>query len=656
MAVPASKFLPIHHLLLFAALWAAAIAAARAAPTEWTAVGGDAGGMRYSPLAEIDRGNVHRLKVAWIYRHGDFRSGWPESPLKGTAFQATPLMVDGRLIFSTPFNRVIALDPETGKELWVFDPKIDRSRRYPNKYVSRGVGYWRDAKANGKCASRVFLGTLDARLIALDAASGAPCTDFGVDGTIDLLRGIEPIVDPWEYNVTSPPTVIGDRVVVGAAVADMIRRIQPPGAVRAFDARSGTQLWRFDTTPRDGEAGQETWTGESWRQAGGASVWSVITADLERDLVFLPVKPAGPDHYGGDRPGDNLYSDSVVALNAATGRRVWHFQTVHHDVWDYDLAAPPVLTRIRVDGAAVDAVVQLTKTGSVFVLDRATGRPLFPVEERPVPTRSTLPGERLSPTQPFPVKPAPLVPQTLSESDLWEGHPHFDRCRRRFATMHNEGIFTPPSEHESLLYPGAIGGANWSGGAFDPQSGYLYVPTNDLALVLRLKKLPEENFHHTDDVILHSALRALDWLFRGTGTGLRYHVARREAFAEGGVPCQRPPWGSLTAIDLNRGEIVWREPVGKTREGVPGSVNFGPPLVTAGGVVFHAGGAEARLRAHDARTGSILATYDLPAGLHAGAMTYKLRSDGRQFLVVAPGGYVDLSRLGDYVMAFVLAD
>lgn len=646
----------VRHRWVLALSSAAVLSVALAAPIEWPVVGGDAGGMRYSPLADIHRGNVHRLKVAWTYRHGDFRSSWPESPLKGTAFQATPLMVEGRLIFSTPFNRVIALDPESGRELWVFDPKIDRSRRYPNKYVSRGVAHWRDAKATGKCASRVILGTLDARLIALDAVSGAACTDFGVGGTIDLLQGIEPLVDPWEYNVTSPPTVIGDKVVVGSAVADMIRRIQPPGAVRAFDARSGRLLWRFDTTPKQGEAGQETWAGESWREAGGASVWSVITADPERDLVFLPVKPAGPDHYGGDRPGDNLYSDSVVALNASTGKRVWHFQTVHHDVWDYDLAAPPVLARLRIDGASVDSVVQLTKTGLVFVLDRATGQPLFPVEERPAPTGSALPGEAVSPTQPFPVRPAPLVQQTLSERDLWDAHPHLDRCRRRFAALRNEGMYTPPSEQESLLYPGAIGGANWSGGAFDPHTGYLYVPTNNLALVLRLKKLAQDNFHHTDDVILHSGLRALTWLFRGTGTGLRYHVARREIFAEGGIPCHRPPWGSLSAIDLNRGEIVWQMPVGKTREGVPGSMNFGPPLVTAGGIVFHSGGADPRLRAHDARTGAILATYDLPAGLHAGPMTYKLRSDGKQYLVVAPGGYVDLSPLGDYVMAFVLAD
>lgn len=635
------------------------IAYARAAAgqaSDWPAVGGDPGGMRYSPLAEINRSNVGRLKVAWMYRHGDYRSGWPERSLKGTAFEASPIVVDGRLIFSTPFNRVIALDPETGHELWVFDSKIDRTRRYANKYVSRGVAYWRAAGVNGRCATRVFHGTLDARLIALDAATGKPCPDFGRDGTVNLLAGIEPLIDPWEYNITSPPTIVGDRVIVGAAIADLIRRIHPPGPVRAYDARNGKLVWQFNTIPRQGEFGTRTWHNDSWRYTGGASVWSIMTADIERGMVFLPVKPAGPDHYGGDRPGDNLFSDSVVALDAATGKRLWHFQTVHHDLWDYDLAAPPNLVRVTHGGREIDAVAQATKMGSVFLLDRATGAPLFPVEERAVASTSELVGEWVSPTQPFPVRPPSLVPQTMTKDDLWKDHPRREQCERRFAALKNDGIFTLPSERDSLLYPGPIGGANWSGGAVDPTSGYLYVPTNNLALTLRLKKLPAENFARTDGVILHSGWRAIDWLINGTGTGLRYHVAERELFAEGGIPCNAPPWGTLVAVDLNRGEIVWRAPVGHTKEGVAGSMNFGPPLVTAGGLVFHGGGAQAKLRVHDAASGKVLATYDLPAGLHAGAITYRLKPEAKQFLVVAPGGYTGLSKLGDYVIAYVLAD
>lgn len=643
---------------MIASILLTVVANAAEVPTtsDWPTVGGDPGGMRHSALADINRSNVHRLKVAWTYRHGDYRSGWPQSDQKGTAFEATPLMVNDRLIFSTPFNRVIALNPETGKPLWTFDPKIDRSRRYANKYVSRGVAYWHDATATGPCASRILLGTLDARLIALDAATGMPCTDFGDNGTANLLEGIEPLVDPWEYNLTSPPTVVGDRVIVGSSVADMIRRVQPPGAVRGYDVRTGKLVWRFNTIPQESEFGASTWHDKNRRDQGGANVWSTMTADISRGLVFLPISSAGPDHYGGDRPGENLFSDALVALDAATGKRMWHFQTVHHDVWDYDLPAAPNLVRVRHVGKNIDAVAQLTKTGMVFLFNRDSGMPLFPIEERAVPKNSDLPGEWLSPTQPFPLKPTPLVPQRLTEADLWEQHPKLEACRKQFAGLRNEGIFTPPSERGSLLYPGLIGGANWSGGAFDPETGYLYVPTNNIALTLHMKKLSEENFGHTDDVILQSALRALSWYLNGQGTGLRYHMIQRKLFAEGGIPCNRPPWGTLLAVDLNRGEIVWQVPVGHSKEGIPGSMNFGPPLVTAGGLVFHAGGAEAKLRAHDAKTGGVVTTFDLPAGLHGGAMTYKLRPSGKQFLVVAPGGYVGLSKLGDYVIAYTLPD
>src|SRR5262245_20858418 len=265
----------------------------------WPITGGDPGGMRYSPLADIHRGNVAKLHVTWTYRHGDYRSGWPEKAVRGTSFEATPVLVEGRLIFTTPYNRVIALDPETGAEQWAFDPKIDKDRRFANMMINRGVAYWRDATAQGTCSSRAFLATLDARLVALDVASGKPCPDFGSGGIVNLLDGIEPLVDPWEYNVTSPPTIVGDVVIVGSSIADMIRRIQPPGAVRAYDARTGALIWRFNTIPHVGEDGVETWEQESWQQTGGANVWSTMTADLERGLVFLPVTTAGPDFFGG---------------------------------------------------------------------------------------------------------------------------------------------------------------------------------------------------------------------------------------------------------------------------------------------------------------------------------------------------------------------
>jgi quinoprotein glucose dehydrogenase len=634
------------------------VRAARAAPViaDWPVTGGDSGEQRFSPLHDIDRSNVNRLQVAWTYRHGDYRSGWPD-PFKATAFQSTPVVIDHRLIFTTPYNRVIALDPESGRELWTFDAEIDKGRRFGNLMVNRGVAYWRDPDGHDPCSRRVLFGTLDARLIALDATTGMPCSDFGSAGTVNLLDGIDHLVDPWEYNVTSPPTVVGDVVIVGSSIADEVRRIQPSGAVRAYDVRTGALRWRFDTIPRTGAFGSETWENHGEQITGGANVWSTITADHDRGLVFLPVSTAGPDFIGVDRPGANLFSDSVVALDARTGERRWHFQTVHHDLWDYDLAAPPALVRLRRDGRDVDAVVQGTKTGLIFVLDRDTGAPLFPVEERPAPA-SDIPGELASPTQPFPVKPPPLVPLTLSEDDLWDADPkHRERCRARLRTLRNAGIYTPPATTWTVVYPSTIGGTNWSGGAFDPARGLFFVPTNNVVHLVRLDPLPPENFFATDGIVMHTTFSGLRWALCRTGTGLRYGQLR-DAFVEDGRPCVKPPWGMLHAVDLNRGEIRWQLPVGEdTDMGVRGLVNLGPPLVTAGGLVFHAGSTDLKLRAHDADTGAILATFELPAGLHAGPVTYKLRPDGKQYLVIAPGGHQRLgSRLGDYVIAYTLPD
>ena len=625
----------------------------------WPVTEGAAGGGRYSPLTEINRTNVSQLKVVWMYRHGDFRSGGllPDKYFKGTAFEATPIVVEGRLIFTTPFNRVVTLDPKTGAELWTFNPKIDRGRRFGNMMINRGVAYWLDPNAEGVCASRVFLGTLDARLIALDVKTGKLCRDFGNAGTVNLLDGIQHLVDSWEYNVTSPQTIVGDNVIVGSSIADITRRIMPSGAVRAYNARSGALVWRFNTIPQEGEYGNETWERGSWRHNGAANVWSTMTADLERGLVFLPVSSVGPDLYGGDRPGANLFSDAVVALDAKTGELVWHFQTVHHDIWDYDLAAPPILVRVEHNGREIDAVVQLTKTGLVFVLDRETGNAILPVEERPVPP-SDVSGEMAWPTQPFPVKPPPLVPHHLTEDDLWdEDASHLEACKKKLRKLRNEGIFTPPSERGSLLYPGATGGSNWSGGAFDPTSGILYVPTNNLAMSHRLEKLPDANFEKTDGRPMRGGFAGIWWALTGRGTGLRYSMIDRKLLWEGGIMCNRPPWGTLAAVDLNVGDIQWQVPVGEDKNGVRGLFNLGPPLATAGGLVFHGGTTDQRLWAYDGQTGKVLATFELPAGLHAGPISYKLDPDGKQYLVVAPGGHTLLgSRLGDYIIAYTLPD
>jgi quinoprotein glucose dehydrogenase len=631
------------------------------APAEWRYTEGAAGGGRYSPLTDINRDNVASLRVAWTYRHGDFSDGGnlPDHVNKGTAFEGTPIVVDGRLIFTTPFNRVIALDPENGREIWVFDPRIDRKRRLANMYINRGVAYWSDARSpSAPCGSRVFLATLDARLIALDAASGRPCPDFGAAGTVDLLAGLAPVVDPWEYNVTSPATVVGDLVIVGSSIADTLRRRSPPGDVRAFDAHDGRLRWTFHTIPHGGELGTETWGGESWRDAGAGNVWSTMTADLERGLVFLPVTSPSPDFYGGQRPGANLFTDSLVALRAATGERVWHFQVVHHDIWDYDLPAPPNLVQVVQDGRTIDAVALATKMGFVFVLDRATGVPLFPVEERPVPA-SDVPDEQPWPTQPFPTKPPPLLPARLSESDLWDTSPQrLEKEIAEFRRLRNDGIFTPPSLRGSIVYPSTGGGANWSGAGYDPIGGRLFVPINNVAHVIALHEVADPGDDHGAIRPLRGGFRGLWWVLTGRGTGLRYWVDPRRGrrlFGRDGIPLNKPPWGFLVAIDLHRGEVLWKVPSGGDEHGFRGLFSYGPVLVTAGGLVFHAGSGDLRLRAHDAASGKVIATFGLPAGLHAGPITYKLRPEGKQYLVIAPGGHIGLgSKLGDYVIAYAL--
>ena len=649
-------------LLLVGCLLAGAAHAADPGPTaDWPYTEGAPGGGRYSPLTDIHTGNVHRLEVVWTYRHGDYRKGpFPYQINKGTAQESTPLVVDGRLLLTTPSNRVIALDPETGRELWTFDPEIDLSRMYANMIINRGIAYWTSPSSQRPwCRQRVFLATLDMRLIALDAATGVPCGDFGEAGTVDLLDGLVPVADTWEINVTSPPTVVGDVVIVGSSIADTIRPKEPPGDVRAFDAHSGRLLWTFHTIPHPGEAGYETWESGAARRTGAVNVWSTITADLERGWIFLPVSTPSPDFYGGDRPGANLFSDSVVAIEAATGRRLWHFQTVHHDLWDYDLAAPPNLVRIRREEREIDAVAQVTKSGFVFVLDRESGTPLFPVEERPVPA-SDIPSERAWPTQPVPVRPPPLVPQRLTEADLYAPTPkHWEACRKKLASLRNEGLFTPPSEGGSLLYPFTAGGANWSGAGYDPARGWLFVPVNNLAHVIHLTKLSASNASQSQAKPMRGGLRGLWFAITGRGTGHRYWLSPirgRTLFEHDGIPCNAPPWGMLVAVDLNAGEIRWSVPTSSRGTGL-GGLNFGPPLVTAGGLVFHAGTTELMLRAHNAATGAVIATFELPAGLHAGPITYKLRPDGKQFLVIAPGGHVGVgSKLGDYVIGYALPD
>src|SRR5262245_42714839 len=461
-------------------------------PGEWTAYGRDALGSRFSPLTQITRDNVARLEVAWTYRTGEVDAS-TQRPAK---LETTPLMVDGALYLSTPFGRVIALDPETGKERWTFDAKPDRSANWGD-FASRGVSTWLDPRAavGAKCRRRLYVGTIDARIIALDAGTGALCTGFGKGGTVSLQRGLRsgPYY-PGEYELTSPPAVINGIIVSGSAVADNNRTDAASGEVRAYDARTGALKWWWDPVPRDStDPAWSSWRGPLAHSTGAANAWSVIAADSSRDLVFVPTGSASPDYYGGERLGDNRYANSIVALRASTGRVVWHFQTVHHDLWDYDNAAPPALATITHDGRRVDVVLQATKTGQLFVLDRDTGKPVFPVEERTVPA-STVFGERASATQPFNTVLPALSPQGLPLDSVWGATPdERERCLEQIRPLRNDGIFTPPSLQGTIAVPSNVGGAHWGGLAFDPQRQLAIVPVNRIAAFIQLVRLEEHD-------------------------------------------------------------------------------------------------------------------------------------------------------------------
>jgi quinoprotein glucose dehydrogenase len=619
---------------------------------EWGAYGGDAGGTRYSPLTQIDRENVGHLAVAWTYRTGDVSDGTRTQ--RKTSFQATPIVVDGTLYLSTPFGRVIALDPETGRERWTFDPKLDLWVPYGDDLISRGVSTWLDAAApaDARCRRRVFIATNDARLIALDAATGTPCADFGHDGQVDLGRDVG-FAYPGEYHITSPPAVVRDLIVVGSAINDNMRVDAPRGIVRAYDARTGALRWGWDPIPRDAsDPARRTWLDDSASRTGAGNAWSIISADAERNLVFVPTGSASPDFYGGERKGQNLYTNAVVALRASTGEVLWHFQVVHHDLWDYDVPAQPVLVTMRRDGAVLPAVAQATKMGHLFFLHRDTGAPLFPVEERPV-ARSPVPGEETWPTQPFPTAPRPLVPQTLSAADAW-GLTFWDRgrCRQRMATLRSDGIFTPPSVEGTIIFPGSAGGTNWGSVAFDPGREVVIVNTSRLAHVVTL--IPRDRYN-----VARAEHRDGEY---GRQAGTPYAMRREALLSPLGIPCNPPPWGTLASVEVASGRIRWEVPLGTIRDLMPlpipirwGTPNMGGPIATASGLVFIGAAMDRYVRAFDTDTGAELWKGRLPAGGQATPMTYRLRADGRQYVVIAAGGHSRMgTKLGDYVVAFAL--
>ena len=592
---------------------------------EWPVYGGDPGASKYSPLDDVNRDNVAQLRLAWSWETGEVPK--PEFVTSPGMFEATPLVVGGVMYLSTSYNRVVALDAATGRELWAYDPGAYRAGQPPNGtgFVHRGVALWRDGDT-GKL--RVFMNSRD-RLLQLDAATGKPVEGFGDKGAVNLLEGLQWSVNPRHYTNTSPPVVWKDLVILGNGVADrLVYPRDPPGDVRAFDARTGKQVWSFHTVPREGEPGVETWGKGSHTRTGHANVWAPISLDAARGLVYLPVGTPSNDFYGGNRPGSNLYADSLVCLDAATGKRVWHQQLIHHGLWDYDPPAPPLLVTLTHKGRAVDAAVQLTKQGFVFVFDRVTGEPLFPVEERAVPP-SDVPGESAWPTQPFSTGLPPLVPQGVTLDDATDLTPALNAEARAVLAKARLGpLFTPPSLQGTVQRPGLLGGATWGGGAFDPETGVLYAKVNNS---------PEIVYPDITD-----AAGNVPDIGPNDAPAISLYLKHR-------IPVLKPPYAFLDALDLQAGRMLWQQPFGddaKVRAHralagarLPpklGAVGSAGVIVTKGGFVF-GGGGDTAVHAVDARTGADLWTY--PTGdLKTNGTPMSYRVGGRQFLVIAVGG------------------
>jgi len=636
------------RLAFFAVILAGCTASAAAQiGDDWPNYGNDPGGMRHSSLAQITRANVATLKVAWVFHSGDISDG--KDGRRRSGFETTPLLVDGKLYLTTPFNRVIALDPVTGKQIWAYDPKVDLTLDYGDGLINRGAASWLDPtrRAGELCGRRIFEATLDARLIALDAATGKPCPDFGASGQVSLGNipgyqgsGLGEPKRGW-YHMTSPPAVIDDIVIVGSSIDDNNRADMPSGVVRAFDARTGALRWSWDPLPRTSSDPTSPWL------TGAANAWSIMAVDPVRDLVFVPTGSASPDYYGGLRPGDDKWANSVVALHARTGELAWGFQLVHHDLWDYDTASPPLLATIPHEGRTVPVVIQGNKTGLLYVLDRDTGKPVFPVVEKAVP-RSDIPGEQASPTQPIPVVPPSLV-HPVSAADAW-GPTEADRraCAEALGKLRDEGLFTPPSLQGTLVAPGNLGGMNWSGYSFDPRRNLLIVNSNNLPGRVRL--IPRDKVESDSEEGDFASQR-----------GTPYGMLRRFLQSPSDLPCVSPPWGVLTAIDMAKGTIRWQVSLGSMEtfggahgEIPPGSISLGGPITTEGGVVFIAGTTDPHIRAFDVETGQELWRADLPTSGHATPMTYQVA--GKQYLVIAAGGHQAIreTTLGDALIAFTL--
>jgi quinoprotein glucose dehydrogenase len=615
---------------------------------------------RYVPAAEITRDNVGRLEPAWTYRTGEAEPRF--ATRKPASFETTPIVVDGTMYLNTPLGRVIALDAASGRERWVFDPEIARDVRYGD-FASRGVAAWVDAAAGAgsPCRLRIFETTAQSQLFALDGRDGRPCRDFAGGGPIDLTKGLR--IPPFErqaYSMTSPPIVVNGVVVTGSSISDNSRPAPASGEIRGFDARTGQLKWTWDPIPQDpADPAYGEWRGSLGVKGGGANAWSSLAADAERDLVFIPTGSAAPDYYGAMRLGNNRYANSLVALKASTGRVAWSFQTIHHDIWDYDNASPPTLATITRNGSRIAIVAQANKNGMLYVLDRDTGRPVFPVEERAVP-KSAIPLEEAAPTQPFTTGIAPLSPHRFGVDEVW-GITDADRaaCRAAIAPLRNEGIFTPPDVKGTLVLPSNIGGAHWGGVAIDLQREIAVVPVNRVAAMVQL--MPREGFNLAETKAKEDRLG--DDYEYNMMQGTPYVMRRRLLLAPSKLPCTPPPFGTLVAVDLKTGGRKWEVPLGvflapfgpeMASKIQPdwGSPNLGGAIVTGGGLVFIGAALDSRLHAYDVETGREVWHATLPASAKATPTSFQLPS-GEQFVAVAVGGGGAWGT-ADHVVAFHL--
>jgi quinoprotein glucose dehydrogenase len=597
---------------------------------DWPRVGNDAGCMRYSELEQITRDNVKQLEPAWTYHTDELKDG------EGKTIECTPIVVDGVMYVTTGQMRVVALDAGTGTKLWQFDPTDHPYEHEPNSGgVNRGCAYWSDGKDGGE--RRIIHGTSDGRLFSLDAKTGELDVNFGEGGIRDLREELDPAVASLGYGPTSAPVLWKESIIIGVSCGEG-PSIAAPGDIRAFDVRTGKQLWRFHTVPQPGEYGHETWAGDSWKNRGGANAWGGLSVDEKRGLVFAGLGSASFDFYGGDRHGENLFANCTIALNADTGERVWHYQTLRHDLWDHDMPVYPNLVTVSHDGREIDAVAQVTKTGFVFLFDRETGKPLFEIEEKSVPS-SDVPGEQAWPTQPVPTKPPPFAVQSFDATNITTlGEANRKSVLTQLQKVRSGPAFNPPSLQGTVVIPGFHGGANWSGASFDPTSGLLYVNSNNFPNITALVEADE-------------------------GDEPRYGPFGHSGYIQfrdhEGYPAIKPPWGELSAINLNTGEFAWRVVLGEhpelTARGIPqtGTESFGGTIVTAGGLVFIAGTMDERIHAFDKQTGELLWEHPLPAGGYATPSTYMV--DGRQYVVIAAGGAGKLkTKAGDAFVAFAL--